>query len=116
MNKIMQGIIQIGLVVLLVATAVVAGKSFFRIEILNDAQWVCIAKTCTEYATGQEWVNRNCKAEGVNNTMVCNVTIENKIYKAPLSIINMSSAKSCKAYGCVTEVFIRGAIPETITS
>jgi len=38
---------------------------------------------------------------------MCKITIEDKEYTAPLSIINISNVRSCRINSCITEVYVR---------
>ena len=99
------------LAILIIAITAMSAMSFME---LYGGQWVCIAKECNEWATGDKWITDNCRPEGEvgNQTLVCKLTIEDKEYTAPLSIINISNVKSCREYNCITEVYVRGTIIE----
>ena len=105
-------IVKIGFVLLAISLIVVTAMSAMSFIELYGGQWVCIAKECNEWATGDNWITDNCRPEGdgVNATLVCKLTIEDKEYTAPLSIINISNVKSCRQYDCITEVYVRGTI------
>ena len=101
----------VALAILIIAVTAMSAMSFME---LYGGQWVCIAKECKEWATGDLWITDNCRPEGEegNQTLVCKLTIEDKEYTAPLSIINISNVKSCRKYDCITEVYVRGTIIE----
>jgi len=112
MNK---GIIaKIGFVLLAILIIAVTAMSAMSFIELYGGQWVCIAKECSEWATGDAWITDNCRPEGEigNQTLVCKLTIDDKEYTAPLSVINISNVKSCRQYDCITEVYVRGTIVE----
>ena len=105
-------ITKIGFVLLAILIIVVTAMSAMSFRELYGGQWVCIAKECNEWATGDNWITDNCRPEGEvgNQTLVCKLTIDDKEYTAPLSIINLSNVKSCRQYDCTTEVYVRGKI------
>jgi len=112
MKKETLGKIGIGLlIILMIIVTAMSGMSFRE---LYGGQWVCIANECGEWATGDNWITDNCRPEvnGNSTELLCNVDIDGKIYKAPLSIINISNVKSCRQYDCITEVYVRGTIAE----
>lgn len=99
----------VALAILLLAITAMSAMSFRE---LYGGQWVCIAKECSEWATGDDWITDNCRPEGEegNQTLVCKLEIEGREYTAPLSIINISNVKSCRQQDCITEVYVRGTI------
>ena len=107
-------ITKIGFVLLAILIIVITAMSAMSFKELYGGQWVCIANECGEWATGDTWITDNCRPEGngSNTTLVCKLTIEDKEYTAPLSIINLSNVKSCRQYDCITEVYVRGTITE----
>ena len=107
-----QTLVKIGFVLLAILIIAVTAMSAMSFRELYGGQWVCIAKECSEWATGDNWITDNCRPEGEvgNQTLICKLTIENKEYTAPLSIINISNVKSCRQYDCITEVYVRGTI------
>lgn len=102
----------IGFVLLAILLIVITAMSAMSFRELYGGQWVCIAKECSEWATGDNWITDNCRPEGEqgNQTLVCKLTIEDKEYTAPLSIINLSNVRSCRKHDCITEVYVRGTI------
>lgn len=90
----------------------ITGMTAMSFREIYGGQWVCIANECGEWATGDNWITDNCRPEGEegNQTLVCRLTIEDKEYTAPLSIINISNVKSCRQQDCITEVYVRGTI------
>jgi len=102
----------IGFVLLAILLIGITAMSAMSFRELYGGQWVCIAKECTDWATGDDWITDNCRPEGEvgNQTLTCKLTIEDKEYTAPLSIINISNVKSCREYDCITEVYVRGTI------
>ena len=110
-----KGIItKIGFVLLAILIVAITAMSAMSFKELYGGQWVCIANECGEWATGDNWITDNCRPEGEgdNTTLVCKLTIDDKEYTAPLSIINISNVKSCRQYDCITEVYVRGTIIE----
>ena len=107
-----QTIAKIGFVLLAILIIAVTAMSAMSFKELYGGQWVCIANECGEWATGDDWITDNCRPEGEvgNQTLVCRLTIEDREYTAPLSIINLSNVKSCRQYNCITEVYVRGTI------
>jgi len=107
-------IAKIGFVLLAILIIVITTMSAMSFRELYGGQWVCIAKECDEWATGDNWITDNCRPEGIgeNTTLMCNIMIDDKEYTAPLSIINISNVKSCRQYDCITEVYVRGIITE----
>jgi len=107
-------IAKIGFVLLAILIIVITTMSAMSFRELYGGQWVCIAKECDEWATGDNWITDNCRPEGIgeNTTLMCNIMIDDKEYTAPLSIINISNVKSCRQYNCITEVYVRGIITE----
>jgi len=107
-------IAKIGFVLLAILIIVITTMSAMSFRELYGGQWVCIAKECNEWATGDNWITDNCRPEGIgeNTTLMCNIMIDDKEYTAPLSIINISNVKSCRQYDCITEVYVRGIITE----
>jgi len=80
-------------------------------ESLLGGEWVCIAQTCTDWATGDDWITDNCRPKtGFDNItgLICDVVIGDDTYTAPLNILNSSNLRSCRKYSCVTEVFVKG--------
>ena len=75
-------------------------------------EWVCIAQTCVDWAYGDDWVTNNCRPQTNGNVteLVCSVVMNDKTYNAPLSILNISTLRSCNEYKCVTEVFVKTSI------
>lgn len=98
----MRYITLIGLLILIptILSIISLAKSF-------EGEWVCITKTCVDWIEGDEWIAKNCRPEGDNPQLVCNLTIDGKDYKAPLGIINISNVKDCGQYQCVNEVYVR---------
>jgi len=75
---------------------------------LQKRIWVSIGKQCLEYAYGDEWIAYNCRPDDeIGGQLSCNLTIDDKVYKAPLSMINISNVKSCKEWSFVTDIFIK---------
>jgi len=109
-----QTLVKIGFVLLAILIIVITAMSAMSFMELYGGQWVCIAKECNEWATGDNWITDNCRPETINESteLVCKLTIEDKEYTAPLSIINISNVKSCRQYNCITEVYVRGTITE----
>ena len=105
---------KIGFVLLAISLLAVTAMSGMSFKELYGGQWVCIAKECNEWATGDDWITDNCRPEGEegNQTLVCNLVIDDREYTAPLSIINISNVRSCKEFDCITEVYVRGTIIE----
>ena len=105
-------ITKIGFVLLAILLIAITAMSAMSFRELYGGQWVCIAKECSEWATGDKWITDNCRPEGEegNQTLICNLIIEDKEYTAPLSIINLSNVRSCRQYDCITEVYVRGTI------
>jgi len=89
----------------------IADKSY---TILKDGEWTCVAQQCTDWAYGDDWIVENCRPTGENKSLVCGIEINNQKYNAPLSMINLSSVKSCREYQCLTEVYIKGSIGDKI--
>ena len=110
----MKTIAKIGFVLLAILIIAITAMSAMSFRELYGGQWVCIAKECDEWATGDNWITDNCRPEGIgeNTTLMCNIMIDDKEYTAPLSIINISNVKSCRQYNCITEVYVRGIITE----
>jgi len=110
-KETLKGIGFVLLAILLIAITTMSAMSFKE---LYGGQWVCIAKECNEWATGDNWITDNCRpeGEGENATLVCNLIIEDKEYTAPLSVINLSNVRSCREFDCITEVYVRGTIIE----
>jgi len=80
-------------------------------ESLLGGEWVCIAQTCTDWATGDDWITDNCRPLTDDNnviSLICDVVIGDDTYTAPLNILNSSNLRSCRKYSCVTEVFVKG--------
>jgi len=104
----------IGFVLLAILLIAITAMSAISFKELYGGQWVCIAKECSEWATGDNWITDNCRPEtnGNNTELVCKLIIEDREYNAPLSIINLSNVKSCRQYDCITEVYVRGTIIE----
>lgn len=69
--------------------------------------WKCSAVECTNFVTGQEWVNRNCSL--LNNQEVCKVNVNNIDQLIPLQNINLSLVQQCIEFKCVEEIKIRNA-------
>jgi len=109
MNELLR---KIGFAILAILLITITAMSAMSFKELYGGQWVCIAKECSEWATGDDWITDNCRPEGEegNQTLVCRLTIEDKEYTAPLSIINISNVKSCREFDCITEVYVRGII------
>jgi len=108
-NEIVKNIGVVLLAILLIGITAMAAMSFRE---LYGGQWTCIANECTDWATGDDWITDNCRPEGTNGnqTLMCKITIEDKEYTAPLSIINISNVRSCRVNSCITEVYVRGTI------
>ena len=102
----------IGFVLLAILLIVITAMAAMSFRELYGGQWTCIANECTEWATGDDWITDNCRPEtnGNNTELVCKLTIEDKEYTAPLSIINLSNVRSCRVNSCITEVYVRGKI------
>jgi len=79
---------------------------------LVGGEWTCIAKTCNEWAYGDDWITDNCRPEGEENnkTLMCTVSLEGELIKVPLDNINVSLVKSCREFVCVTEVYVKGGV------
>jgi len=75
--------------------------------ILNNSFWVCVAETCIDWAEGNEWIVDNCRPQGENITLYCNITVQDKTYYAPLSIVNLTNVRSCRHYECIKQVLIK---------
>lgn len=73
----------------------------------NKESWKCSTVECTNFITGQEWVNRNCFL--LNNQEVCKVNLNNVEQVIPLQNINLSLAMQCIEFKCVEEIKIRNA-------
>ncbi len=72
---------------------------------LKDSEWTCIAEECSEFATGEKWIEQNCKLE--ENEMICEFQYEGEYFRVPLSgIKNIEDMVSCKEYACTTKVLI----------
>jgi len=102
----------IGFATLAIWFIAITAMSAMSFRELYGGQWVCIAKECNEWATGDDWITDNCRPEtnGNSTELVCKLTIEDKEYTAPLSIINISNVRSCRQQDCITEVYVRGKI------
>ena len=105
---------KIGIVMLITLMIIITAMSAWSFKELYGGQWVCIAKECRDWATGDEWITDNCRPEinGNNSNLICNLEIDGKKYEAPLSVINISNVRSCRQYDCITEVYVRGTITE----
>jgi len=101
---------KLGIIVLIGLTISmgIGGFAFYKIY---DGQWVCITEECIDYATGDEWISENCRPEDVKGEtlLYCDLEVGDDIYKAPLSMINLShpAIKSCKEYVCSQQVFVK---------
>jgi len=76
---------------------------------LQKRIWVGIGKQCLEHAYGDEWIALNCRPDNeIGGQLSCNLTMnDGTIRKAPLSMINISTVKSCKEWSFVTDIFIK---------
>jgi hypothetical protein len=73
---------------------------------IGEPEWQCFAQECTRYITGQEWVNQNCQLNETGQ-FNCAVMINSQPYIVPLSLINVSSVKSCAETTCTLEILTR---------
>lgn len=82
----------------------------FTTEFLSNSDWQCVAQSCAEWVYGDDWVTDNCRPDVANNTLRCNVLLDNgQNYDLPIEMINISNVKSCREYECLTEVIVRGS-------
>lgn len=72
----------------------------------DGGEWVCQAKTCSEWDYGDDWIVANCRPDE-NNDLVCKTTYEDREVYAPLYAINTSQMKSCKTYTCVFSIYAK---------
>lgn len=80
---------------------------------LYGGEWICIAKECTDWLSGDDWVVENCRPQ--NNTLICNVDLpDGTEANIPLVYINTSLVKSCKTFSCTAEIYVK-AIEEIKT-
>lgn len=65
---------------------------------------ICIAKQCTDWLSGDEWVTSNCRPQ--NNTLMCKIYVNEQEVNIPLQDLNISNVKSCRKYNCVAKVML----------
>ena len=68
-----QTLAKIGFVLLAILIIAITAMSAMSFRELYGGQWVCIAKECNEWATGDAWITDNCRPEinSGNTTLVC---------------------------------------------
>ena len=86
--------------------------STFSFCMTYGGEWFCLGKTCSKWTeTPDEWITDNCRPEGNPPTdMMCNVLLEDKPVRVPLSVLNITNARSCREYKCKVKVFIKGVL------
>ena len=97
-------------IVVIILLLICLGATGFNFYKTYQGQWVYIGEMCIETATGDEWIGDNCRPEvwgTLGETLVCNVTVNDEKYRAPLSIINISKVESCREWSPVTSVYIK---------
>jgi hypothetical protein len=99
--------IRVALVFAIFVSLVLASYGFAKTV---GGEWKCIAQDCVEWATGDEWVEQNCKY--LEGDHVCDFMYEGKPYRVPLKDINVSRMVSCKQYECSTRVLMKGGTLE----
>lgn len=79
------------------------------INFMDRGQWVCVAQDCVEWAYGDDWITDNCrpKGEGADTNLWCKIKVNDVERGYPLEAFNLSSVKSCRKRGCVTQVYAR---------
>ena len=93
--------------IIALAIAVVSLPLSMTGNTVNTAgEWQCIAQQCSRWATGQEWVNRNCELNETGQ-FNCLLVINDQQVMLPLSIINVSAVRSCSEWECTMEVWSR---------
>ncbi len=100
-NKILYGI----------SLAVLVALVFSVINFVDthDGQWVCVAKDCVDWATGDQWISDNCRSqgEGADTKLWCKIQVNDEERSYPLEMFNLTNVKSCRKRGCVTQVYAR---------
>ena len=96
-------------IVVIILLLICLGATGFNFYKTYQGQWVYIGEMCIETATGDEWIADNCRPEMYEeqNQLICNLTIDNKLYKAPLYMINISKVTGCREYSPVTSVYVK---------
>jgi hypothetical protein len=91
---------------------VIAGISVWNFINTGTAKWECFAQTCSEYATGDQWVKQNCQLDS-NNKMICDfylytqTDLQKQRFVIPLDSLNVSQMVSCKTYTCSSYVLVK---------
>ena len=101
-------VIIVMLVITMIATAYNTSL-LMGFDPLQKRIWVGIGKQCLEEVYGDEWIAYNCRPdEEIGGSLSCNLTMnDGTIRKAPLSMINISTVKSCKEWSFITDIFIK---------
>ena len=75
----------------------------------GNGEWVCAQAQCTEYLTGQEWVDQYCLQDG--NETVCPIQVEGQQVLVPLprlqQQVNFEEFQQCVEARCVGESYIQ---------
>jgi len=86
---------------------VFAFSVFSYVTTPKGGEWVCIAKQCSKFATGDEWAVRFCKFNDEKTDIICRFSVDDIPYEIPLNKINTSQVKSCIEEICATEIYVR---------
>ena len=80
--------------------------SFFA-SFATRGEWACVRSECVRWVEGEEWVKHFCYQNETSKEMFCNVILNDQPLIVPLSMINISSVRSCAETRCVQEVLTR---------